>query len=770
MNGGSLAEPGLQPRTAPTSSRPADLTAGLVRYAEVVLPLPVVRPYTYRIPDDLAARAAPGARVVVPLQRRRVVALVTAVDVPPPPVAASQILDAPDAEPALSPALLELGRWISRYYGTPLGLALRAILPGPLWSVQRPAGPAAASERVVVLAQPLGSLLEREQAFRRAPRRRAAYEALEALGGSAPARHLVDQLKISPAVLDGLVTQGLARVERVAALRDPFAGLSSPPPPVLTADQRRVVDLILAGPPEVPALVHGVTGSGKTLVYLEVLRSVVASGHGAILLVPEIALTPQTVARVRGVFGDQVAVLHSGLSDGERADAWRALRRGERRVAVGPRSAVFAPVQRLGAIVVDEEHEPSYKQGMAPRYHARDAALVRARLEEGGARLLFGSATPSLETLHLAREGRIRTFELPQRIGARPLPPVEVIDLRTAPRVPDARGVPWSEALDAAVAGALARGEQVILLLNRRGFATFLQCPHCGDVRDCPRCAIALTVHQTPPALRCHYCGHEEPIPGCCGQCGHETQRMRGLGTQQLEHFVGLRFPAARVARMDLDTTSTKWAHHRILERVARGDVDILLGTQMIAKGLDFPNVTVVGVVDADTGLHLPDFRAAERTFQLVAQVAGRAGRGPKGGHVFAQTRAPDHHAIRAAAAHSVIEFTAAELPLRAPPGPAYPPHVGLARFVASGTDAGRTQQTAERVAAWLRRANTERLGGALTVLGPAPCPIERLKGRWRWHVLVKSTEARAIGRVVRAWSARARRAVVVDRDPVSLL
>src|SRR5207244_3716622 len=294
-----------------------------------------------RIPDDLAARAAPGARVVVPLQRRRVVALVTAVDVPPPPVAASQILDAPDAEPALSPALLELGRWISRYYGTPLGLALRAILPGPLWRVPRP------------------------------------------------------------------------------------AGLSSPPPPVLTADQRRVVDLILAGPPDVPALVHGVTGSGKTLVYLEVLRSVVASGHGAILLVPEIALTPQTVARVRGVFGDQVAVLHSGLSDGERADAWRALRRGERRVAVGPRSAVFAPVQRLGAIVVDEEHEPSYKQGTAPRYHARDAALVRARLEEGGARLLFGSATPSLETLHLAREGRIRTFELPQRIGARPLPPVE---------------------------------------------------------------------------------------------------------------------------------------------------------------------------------------------------------------------------------------------------------------------------------------------------------------------------------------------------------
>jgi len=294
----------------------------------------------------------------------------------------------------------------------------------------------------------------------------------------------------------------------------------------------------------------------------------------------------------------------------------------------------------------------------------------------------------------------------------------------------------------------------VILLLNRRGFATYLQCPACGDVRACPHCAIALTVHQTPRALRCHYCGHEEPIPTACRVCGKETQRMRGLGTQQLEHFVGLRFPEARIARMDLDTTSTKWAHHRILERMAEGKLDILLGTQMIAKGLDFPNVTVVGVVDADTGLNLPDFRAAERTFQLVAQVAGRAGRGPTGGRVFVQTRAPDHHAIRAAAAH--------------------PPHVGLARFVASHEDERLAQEAAHRVAAWLRRANSERLGGALSVLGPAPCPIMRLKGRWRWHVLVKSLEARPLGRVVRAWGrgrgASARGAVVVDRDPVSLL
>src|SRR6184192_2278207 len=494
------------------------------------------------MPTALGARVVPGSRVVVPLQRRQVVGLVVAVDVPAPDVAARPIAAAPDAEPALSPALVELGRWISRYYGAPLGLALRVLLPGSLWSVRRPGGPAEQVERVVVLTHALPSLLERERAFKRAPKRRVVYEALEALGGSAPLRHLV--------------TRRLARYSDVPRPRDPFTGLTSPPPPVLTDAQRRVVDGIAATSPDVPVLLHGVTGSGKTLVYLDLLRSVVASGGGAILLVPEIALTPQTVARVRGVFGDLVAVLHSGLSDGERADAWRALRRGERRVAVGPRSAVFAPVQRLAAIVVDEEHEASYKQGTAPRYHARDVALARARLE--GARLILGSATPSLDTLHLAHTGRVCTFELPERIGARLLPPVEVIDLRSARRVPEARGIPWTEPLDHAVRGALARTEQVILLLNRRGFATYLQCPACGDVRQCPHCAIALTVHQTPRVLRCHYCGHEAPVPTGCGVCGKEPQRMRGLGTQQLEHFVGLRFPEARVARMDLDTTSTK--------------------------------------------------------------------------------------------------------------------------------------------------------------------------------------------------------------------
>jgi len=740
------------------------------RYAAVVLPVPVNRSYIYAIPEALAPRVVPGARVVVPLRRRSVVGIVTEAisDLPSADIEIKPITAAPDDEPAISPPLLELGRWMSDYYGAPLGLALRAILPGPLWSVARPAGPAAATERLLVLTgNGLESLLERERRFKRAPQRRAVYETVEALGGSAPVSHLVGQLRLSRNALDGLVRQGLARIERVPEMRDPFADLSSPPPPDLTDDQGAAIRGIAATPIEQPVLIHGVTGSGKTLVYLDVLRGVVASGRGAILLVPEIALTPQTVARVRGVFGNSVAVLHSGLSDGERADAWRVLRRGERHVAVGPRSAVFAPVQRLGAIVVDEEHEPSYKQGSAPRYHARDAAAMRAQLE--GARLILGSATPSIETL---TDERFVTFALPDRVGARPLPPVEVVDLRSAPRVAPAETgvIPWSEAMDTAISGALERGEQVILLLNRRGFATFVQCPACGNVPGCPQCAIALTVHHMPLTMRCHYCGHEEGIPEICAICGNPTQRLRGLGTQQLEHFVGLRYPRARIARMDLDTTTSKWAHHHILERVARGEVDILLGTQMIAKGLDFPNVTVVGVVDADTGLHFPDFRAGERTFQLVAQVAGRAGRGPRGGRVFVQTRAPDHHAIRAAAAHSVAQFAAAELPLRSAPHPPYPPRTGLVRFVIATSDHARTADLAEKVATWLRRASTERLDGMLTVLGPAPCPLMRLKGKWRWHVLGKSVEPRVLGRVVRAWRAKAHREVTVDRDPVSLL
>jgi primosomal protein N' (replication factor Y) len=464
-----------------------------------------------------------------------------------------------------------------------------------------------------------------------------------------------------------------------------------------------------------------------------------------------------------------VAVLHSALSDAERADAWRAIVMGERRVVVGARSAVFAPLADLGAIVLDEEHDASYKNGEAPRYQTRRVALARARLQ--GARVILASATPSLETW--AARDRLRVVSLPQRVGERPLPPVRLLDLSTAERVREAGAIPWTRALDDGVRGRLAAGEQVLLLLNRRGHAHYLQCGGCGFVWECRHCSIALTVHRTPARLRCHYCAADHPVPTVCGQCGRAAQRMRGVGTQQLEQWLAARFPTARLARMDADTTGTKWSHARILDAVRAGVVDVLFGTQMIAKGLDFPNVTLVGVVDADTGLHLPDFRSSERTFQLIAQVAGRAGRGPRGGEVLVQTRTPDHPALQAAALHDFAGFAARELAARQ--SPAYPPMVDLANVLLSGPVESRVAEAAAEVATWLRGVVAAR-ALPVEVVGPAPAPLMRIKGRWRWHVLLRGPDRRALGAVLRYAARRAPHAtggpvrLVVDRDPVSLL
>jgi primosomal protein N' (replication factor Y) len=801
------------------------------RFALVALPLPLATPYTYCIPETLGDRVIPGARVVVPVRRRELIGLVVGVGAEAPSAVAKEILAVPDAEPALSPALLATAEWMAGYYGAPLGLTLKSILPAgmwgesqvvvslrngirslgglageviawleerggevavqtaarafkrPLWDVVerlnrvqavslrvQPADTDAArlTERTLSLTGERPTLIERDTLFKRRPKQRQLYEALESLGGSAPLRHLSEQLGFSDSVLRALVKQGVASMGEVEVVRDPFA--NSPvtsPPTELTRAQAQALAAVDGLEPGQGALLFGVTGSGKTLVYLEAVRRVLARGGGAIVLVPEIGLTPQAVSRFRGAFGDAIAVLHSGLSDGERADAWRLLRRGDRRVAVGARSAIFAPVARLGLIVIDEEHEASYKNGETPRYHTRDVAAVRARLE--GARLLLGSATPSLETFARA-ESKLALLRLPQRIGARSLPPVEIIDLRAAPKVGGTGPVAWSVALDAAITATLARREQGLLLLNRRGYAAFLQCPDCGEVWQCPRCSISLTVHQSPPALRCHYCNHEEPLPFTCRTCANPVQQMRGVGTQQLERMLVDRYPNARIARMDLDTTSTKWSHQRILAAVENGEIDLLIGTQMIAKGLDFPNVTLVGVVDADTGLYLPDFRSAERTFQLLAQVAGRAGRGPKGGRVLVQTRHPSHHALLRAAGHEADGCLEQERELRELPP--YPPSVALVNLIHSGPDEREVGRRAAGLADWCA-ALIGRHGLPLTVLGPAPCPLARIKDRWRWHVLLKGPSD-SLGRLVRYASKRLKREgkirLVIDRDPVSLL
>ncbi|MDX1568556.1 MAG: primosomal protein N', partial [Longimicrobiales bacterium] len=483
---------------------------------------------------------------------------------------------------------------------------------------------------------------------------------------------------------------------------------------------------------------------------------------------PEISLTPQTVTRFRSHFGDRVAVLHSGLSDGERYDAWRQLRSGEKTIAVGARSAIFAPVRSLGAIIVDEEHDGSYKQSESPRYNARDLAVVRAT--RAGAVCVLGSATPSLESWHNVEQGKLVLESLPERIAGGKLPPVRVVDLREV-RDEGADTV-LSPPLVKAVRERLEREEQVILLLNRRGYSSFVQCRECGDVRDCRNCSVSLTFHRARKRLVCHHCGHEEPAPDRCARCGSDDLSFRGLGTEQVERIVTETFPGARIARMDVDTTSGKWSHHEILGRVGRGEVDILLGTQMIAKGLDFPRVTLVGVVNADVGLHLPDFRASERTFQLMSQVAGRAGRGSLGGEVLIQTAVPEHYAVRCAVDHDYHAFARRELSERK--NPAYPPHVRLVNVVVSSPDPELAARGAEEGAEWVRRA----LAGddlAVQVVGPAPSPIERLHGRWRWHFLLRSESSREIGRVSRGLAGGFQPRggdvrMVLDRDPTALL
>ena len=800
---------------------------------QVALPLPTEEPYSYKIPVALADRVFPGVRVVVPVRNRTMVGIVVALDqTDRDPAGLKSVLLAPDDEAMVPSALIELAGWISRYYVVPIGQALKGMIPGALWGTSRlgvrqlneknaaggvsrdvmnmlmrsggfrtdvqirkkmgrpiwdvlqrlqrsgavsletlppDLGPRAGTMQVLKLVKALPSLMERDEVFKRAKRQRELYEALDSSDGEMSLHVAVHEMGFSHALAKGLVERGLAVIEEREKLKDPFEGVSVAPPKNLSPEQRSAVEQISSLKDGAAALLFGVTGSGKTLVYLEAMRELVENGAGAIVLVPEIALTPQTIARVRGVFSDAVAVLHSGLSDAERADAWRAVVKGQKRVVVGARSAVFAPVKNLAMLVVDEEHDGSYKQGQTPRYHARDVAFKRANAE--GAKLILGSATPSLETWSM--RDRLAVIRLPKRVTEQELPPVVLVDLRSQPTVRNAKAVQWTEQLDRAVEDRLDRKEQVLLLLNRRGFAHFVQCKDCGQAAECPSCSIALTVHRSPERLRCHYCGFDSQLVNSCDGCGGETQRWRGAGTQQLETWLAERFPDARLARLDADTTSTKWSFQKTLDAVAAGSVDILLGTQMISKGLDFPNVTLVGVIDADLGLHLPDFRAAERTFQLVAQVAGRAGRGPKGGEVLVQTRMPGHYALQAAAGHDFEMFAERELAEReAPP---YPPHRGLVNVTVSALKEMDAADGASRLADWFR-ALAEKTNSAVEIVGPAPAPLVRIQDRWRWHFVLRALDRALLGRVLRLAkthpSVPSMRSVRVsyDRDPVSLL
>jgi len=648
------------------------------------------------------------------------------------------------------------------------------------------------------VVRPAPQALSGEPPTLRSPQQRAlwAYLVRQASegGGWVTRERVLRETGLSPSALEGLIAKGLVEESERPIWRDPLEGRTFVPttPPTLLPDQELAWQAIAAdldAPGGKPFLLQGVTGSGKTELYLRAVQRALQQGRGAIVLVPEIALTPQTIRRFGARFPATIAVMHSRLSEGERYDQWRRIRSGDLRLVIGSRSAIFSPVQNLGLIVLDEEHEWTYKQQQAPHYHAREVAVKLAELT--GATLILGSATPALETAYRAERGLYRRLVLPQRImGHRrlveeqaqqvggqsrflpapggdeealyaDLPPVEVVDLRVELRAGNTSI--FSRALRAALDETLASGQQAILFLNRRGAATFVQCRECGHVLRCPRCDIPLTYHSASEDLICHHCNRRQPIPTECPSCGGHRIRYFGLGTERVEETVRALYPSARLIRWDLDTASTAAAHEAILDRFSRGEADILIGTQMIAKGLDLPRVTLVGVITADTMLNLPDFRAAERTFQLLTQVAGRAGRSVLGGRVIIQTYTPDHPAIQAASRHDYEAFYQAEMAFRRTHW--YPPLSRLVRLLYIHTSAHQAQAQAERLRDILQ-ARLERLALPETdLIGPAPCFFSRERGRWRWQLLVRGPNPQELLRDVHlplGWR--------VDVDPQSLL
>ncbi len=530
----------------------------------------------------------------------------------------------------------------------------------------------------------------------------------------------------------------------------------------LNAAQRSAVESILKATREARSvLLHGITGSGKTEVYLHAIEEVLSQGRSALVLVPEVSLTPQAVERYRDRLGDTVAVLHSGLTDKQRRQEWWDLREGRCRVALGTRSAVFAPLSKLGLVVIDEEHDGSYKQSGEPRYHARQVAVWRAR--KSGCGVVLGSATPSVESYFLARTGYYQLLELLERPSGQPLPPVNLIDMKA---YRGHRGL-ISPPLMAALEARQKRGEQSVLLLNRRGFSSYLQCMVCGEVRECPECSISLTFHKSRSKLVCHYCDRHERPPDVCWNCGSPQFSYQGAGTERLEAELKKRLPELRVARMDRDTTSKSGAHAEILQSFESGEFEVLVGTQMVAKGLDFPRVTLVGVVGGDGGLHLPDFRASERTFALLTQVAGRAGRARLAGEVFVQAYQADHPCLVMAAAHDYHAFYAREIELRKQL--LYPPFCRLVRLGFSARDEGKVEAAARAAARFLARELQPE-----QILGPAPCPLHRLRGRYRWHLLLKGNKVQDLVLLSRNYLESRNQTedlrVYIDPDPQDLM
>jgi len=750
----------------------------------VAVPVPRLDLLTYSVADGVAPEV--GARVVVPLGTRHVTGIVVERDASADgvdPAAIKPIRQLLDETPLLPADVVALARWTAEYYAAGAGETITAVLPpktrgerADAHKTRRVASITAAGLDHVARGVAPPDVARGLQPSENARLTRKQREALELLA-AAPLGIAVPDLAargIGADTIARLVRHGLASVRRDRVERDPFGTSGfrveeADPSRRLTLEQdaalarlRALADARRFG----VAVLHGVTGSGKTEIYVRLAADVRAGGRGVLLLVPEIALTPAVASTFRQTFGDRIAIQHSGLSDGERHDQWQRIRRGDIDVVVGTRSAVFAPIPSVGLIVVDEEHDASYKQEESPRYHGRDVAIVRG--QRAGALVVLGSATPSLESYHHAMSGRYERVVLERRVLDRPLADVTVVDMREEYAL-EGPNVVLSRPLKAALAARIDRREQALVLLNRRGFATAVFCRQCAATLDCPNCSVSLVVHGegTARRARCHYCNYSSRVPKTCLQCAGIFLDQAGFGTERVEAEVRRACPEARVARLDRDAIRRKGALTELLTRFRDGAIDVLVGTQMIAKGHDFPRVTLVGVVSADVGLGVADFRSSERTFQLLTQVAGRAGRGEERGEAIVQTLYPTHYSIKLACRQDYPAFFARELQFRR--AMRYPPIVSLINTVVRArTFSGAMDDAADLVQAL--RGGDHR---AFAVLGPAPAPLGKLRGEYRAQFLLKGTNRRAMREALQAAIAArpaVQRRVVVDVDPVSVL
>ncbi|GJM22006.1 MAG: primosomal protein N' [Planctomycetota bacterium] len=806
-------------RGAKAAAADAELAEGPVAprlYARVAPPIPVEGLFSYSVPERLAEGLVPGMRVTVPFGAQKLSAMVVAVDdqAPPKGVRARPLIGVVEPEPVVGADLLALSAWVASRTGCSLGEALDATLPRAVKTgrTQKTVEHAVLVRDLPTLKQAVDYLQEKQ------PKQARVLRILGDRGGNLPTRELMSLAQVSRSPLQTLARDGELRFERVRPVNDPLMSepVARTEPHELGTEQAEAMKqlrlrLKLAFAMPAPAarateaggaaleeliaegrrrarsprlegatpavLLHGVTGSGKTEVYLQLLADVVERGRQGIVLVPEISLTPQTVRRFRERF-ERVAVLHSHLTDAERHEQWLRIRAGEADVVVGARSAVFAPVPKLGLVILDEEQETSFKQNNVPRYHAREVAIERARLAGGLA--ILGTATPSLETERRARDGEIPRLVLSERMAGGRTPEIQLVDLTIEERRHGFSLI--SDQLRAAMDNALGKGGQVILFLNRRGWSPVMLCRGCRSTVKCPDCAVAMTLHKRVNRVLCHYCGTEQAPPVHCPNCSEPLTPL-GFGTEKVEDEVRRAFPGHTTARMDSDTMTGRGAHESVLSAFARGEVSVLVGTQMIAKGLDFPNATLVGVLCADSALFLPDYRASERTFQLLAQVVGRTGRGPQGGRVVVQAYDPRHEAIRTGVAQDHDAFSRAELKAREELG--YPPYGRLLRVVVQGEELSATEQRARDIVQHLITELGASVNGVLAgetpearsrveLLGPAPAPIPRLQRRHRIHMVAKCRDDEAVGLVLDALEgqltpARGVRALL-DVDPLSML